>query len=361
MMINATQIDEAQAWQQLLARDPAAEFLYGVTTTGVFCRPGCASRQPLRENTRFFSTTAEARGAGFRACQRCKPEQPAQASAVARMCAFIENHIARGLERPVRLAELGRHIGLSPFTAQRLFKQAMGVSPVAYQRALKANALREQLTKGTSVTDAIYEAGYSSSSRAYESTPLGMTPGRFLAGGRGETIRYAAVDCSQASQDAGLRQLGWIIVGSTDRGICWLALGATAAEVEDSLRTEFPAATLVADPAIESTVAQVLEHFRDTASSAGSPLPIDLRGTAFQLRVWKALQQIPAGETVTYSQLAAQLGNPAATRAVARACALNRVSVMVPCHRVVGVSGSLTGYRWGVDRKRQLLAAERVT
>jgi AraC family transcriptional regulator of adaptative response/methylated-DNA-[protein]-cysteine methyltransferase len=361
MMINATQIDEAQAWQQVLARDSAATFFYAVTTTGVFCRPGCSSRQPLRGNTRFFSTPDEARASGFRACQRCKPEAPAQASTVARICAFIENHIARGLDRPVRLVELGRLTGLSPFTAQRLFKQAMGISPAAYQRALKANALRGQLAKGTSVTNAIYEAGYSSSSRAYESAPLGMTPGRFLTGGRGETIRYAAVDCSVASQDAGLRRLGWIIVGSTDRGICWLALGATTAEVEASLRIEFPAATLVADPALEATVAQVLEHFRDAPTTAGSSLPIDLRGTAFQLRVWSALQQIPAGETLTYSQLAARLGNPAATRAVARACALNRVSVMVPCHRIIGASGSLTGYRWGSDRKRQWLASERVS
>ena len=352
MMITATQLDpvldEEMAWKQLLARDAGAEFFYGVTTTGVFCRPQCKSRHPLRENARFFLDTAEAKAAGFRACKRCRPEEPVGPSPVARMCAYLE----REIDRPVRLVTLGKQIGMSPFTAQRLFKQAMGATPSQYQRAIRATTLRGQLRDGESnVTTAIYDAGYGSSSRAYEKTPLGMTPGRFLAGGKGESIGFAVAE----SPDG----LGWIVVGSTARGVCWLALGSSAEAVEASMREEFPAAEIAPDPALQKTVAAVLKGISEGGKKAGS-LPLDLRGTAFQLRVWKALQEIPAGETKTYSQLAAEMGMPNSTRAVARACATNRVSVLVPCHRVVGASGSLTGYRWGIERKRQLLNAEGV-
>jgi AraC family transcriptional regulator of adaptative response/methylated-DNA-[protein]-cysteine methyltransferase len=357
-----TEIDFDYAWQQLLARNHNASFVYAVTTTGVFCCPGCSSRLPLRSNTRFFSTADEARAKGFRACLRCRPEEP---SAVASMCAYIE-HLAGsadahgGTGRPVRLAELGKLVGISPFTAQRTFKQVMGISPVQYQRALRANNLREQLRRKSSsgaestVTTAIYEAGYGSSSRAYEQTPLGMTPAKFQAGGRGETIRFAAAACGASAIANGIE--GWIIIASTERGICWVALGDSPQELEAGLRTQFPAAELAADPQLQTTVASVLDTICGNAAS--NSLPLDLRGTAFQLRVWKALQEIPPGETRSYSQLAAEMGIPAATRAVARACATNRVAVLVPCHRVVGASGSLTGYRWGVERKRQLLAAE---
>jgi len=201
------------------------------------------------------------------------------------------------------------------------------------------------------VTEAIYEAGYGSSSRVYEQAPLGMTPGRFLAGGRGERMRFGVAEAAD---------LGWMIVGATERGVCWLAIADTAAEAEASLRTEFPAAEIAADPELEKTVRGIIEGLQGSPASAKSDkLPLDLRGTAFQLRVWSALQAIPAGETKTYSQLAAEMGMPKSTRAVARACATNRVSVLVPCHRVVGVSGSLTGYRWGVERKRELLAGEK--
>jgi AraC family transcriptional regulator of adaptative response/methylated-DNA-[protein]-cysteine methyltransferase len=340
---------EDHAWQLLLARDCSAEFFYGVTTTGVFCRSGCSSRRPLRANTRFFATTAEAKAGGFRACQRCHPEESARPSPVARMCAYLEAN----KDRPVRLVTLGKLVKLSPFTAQRIFKQAMGVTPSQYQRAIRASSLRSQLHhEGADVTSAIYEAGYGSSSRVYEQTPLGMTPGRFMAGGRGETIRFAVAQCSNSKSSP----MGWVIVGSTARGLCWLAMGDSAEQAEASLRVEFPSASITADPALEETVKAVVKRINGEA--ANESLPLDLRGTAFQLRVWKALQEIPAGETRTYSQLAADMGIPAATRAVARACATNRVSVLVPCHRVVGVSGSLTGYRWGIERKRQLLNAE---
>lgn len=334
---------EDRAWDQLVARDEAAKFFYGVDTTGIFCRPGCASRMPLRSNTRFFKTVEEAQAGGFRACQRCKPEEPVAPSAVARMCA----HLAANVDRAVTLAELGRRVKMSPFTAQRLFKKEMGATPAQYQRALRANSLRDQLQKGASVTEAIYEAGYGSSSRVYEQAPLGMTPGQFAAGGRGERIRFAVAEAAG---------LGWIVAGATERGICWLALGDSAAQAEESLRAEFPAAEIVGDPELAETIQTIIEGMKGSAKSG--ILPLDLRGTAFQLKVWKALQEIPAGETKSYSQLAADLGNPSATRAVARACATNRVAVLVPCHRVVGASGSLTGYRWGVERKRALLKKE---
>jgi AraC family transcriptional regulator of adaptative response/methylated-DNA-[protein]-cysteine methyltransferase len=349
MMITETHIDarrnDDQAWQQLLARDSKADFYYGVATTGVFCRPDCGSRLPLRANTRFFATPTEARVAGFRPCKRCKPEEAARPSAVAQMCALLE----RQIDQPVRLATLGKLVGISPFTAQRLFKQAMGVSPSQYQRSLRGTSFRSQLNSGVSVTDAIYEAGYGSSSRAYEQAPLGMTPGKFVAGGRGERIGFAVGEAAE---------LGWLIVAGTGRGICWVALGDSSAQVEAGLRAEFPAAQITHDPALEAAIKTVLRQLAGASSETAETLPLDLRGTAFQLRVWSALQQIPAGETRSYSGLAAAMGNPAATRAVARACATNRVAVLVPCHRVVGASGSLTGYRWGVARKRQLLAAE---
>ncbi len=298
---------------------------------------------PLRSNARFFKTTEEAHQQGFRACQRCKPEEPAKPSAVARMCA----HLAANSDRVVTLAELGRRAKLSPFTAQRLFKQAMGATPAQYQRALRAARLRDELQKGASVTEAIYEAGYGSSSRAYEQTPLGMTPGRFQSGGKGERIRFAVAEANG---------LGWMIVGSTERGVCWLALAETAKAAETSLVNEFPAAEIIQDVALTETVRTVIAGMQEDGKTV--TLPLDLRGTAFQLRVWKALSEIPTGETRSYSQLAAEMGMPNATRAVARACATNRVAVLVPCHRVVGSTGSLTGYRWGVERKRELLKNE---
>jgi AraC family transcriptional regulator of adaptative response/methylated-DNA-[protein]-cysteine methyltransferase len=335
------------AWKQIVARDPDAEFFYGVTTTGVFCRPGCGSRRPLRSNVRLFNSIDEARAAGFRPCKRCKPttdkDNPLE---------LIRLHIEAHLRRPLRLEELGRLAGLSPFTVQRMFKREMGVSPLAYQRALRAGSLRSALKQGGTVTNAIYEAGFGSASRAYEETQLGMTPSRFARGGKGERIGWWSAST----------QFGWIIVGATDRGLCWLSLAATRAEAENSLREEFPLAELHRDQAlsnwVEAAVTLVDQH-TSSSRKKGNQLPMDLRGTAFQLRVWQALREIPRGETRTYSQLARELGNVNATRAVARACATNRVSILVPCHRVVGASGSLTGYRWGVERKRQLLEAER--
>ncbi|MGA3071620.1 MAG: methylated-DNA--[protein]-cysteine S-methyltransferase [Terracidiphilus sp.] len=344
-------IDPEAAWRQLLARDPAAAFFYAVTTTGVFCRPGCKSRRPLRVNVRFFLSASEARAAGFRPCQRCHPSAAAQGSPLER----VRAHIEANLDHAAPLKELGRVAGLSPFTVQRLFKRAMGVTPLEYHRALRAARLRGALKHGGNVTDAIYEAGFGSSSRAYEGAALGMTPGRFARGGRGERIAYTTARSP----------FGWLVVGATERGLCWLALGSTATEAETSLRAEFPLAELRRDPSLAGLVdaavgqvVQVSEAGRGSGPDAGQSPVLDLRGTAFQLRVWQVLRAIPRGETRSYSQLARELGEPKAVRAVARACATNRVALVVPCHRVVGASGELTGYRWGVERKRQLLEAE---
>ena len=336
------------AWKQVVVRDPAAAFFYAVTTTGVFCRPACKSRQPLRTNVRFFRTADAAQAAGFRPCKRCRPTA-AHVSPLEK----IRTHIEANLDRAAPLKELGRVAGLSPFTVQRLFKRELGVSPLQYQRALRAGRLRGALKQGGNVTDAIYDAGFGSSSRAYEGVALGMTPGRFAQGGRGEQIGW----CSARSP------FGWMVVGATARGLCWLALGATSAEAEASLRAEFPLATLRRDPSlaelVDAAVATVSRGTNSIQKSAAPQVQLDLRGTAFQLRVWQALRAIPRGETRSYSELARELGAPKSTRAVARACATNRVALVVPCHRVVGVSGALTGYSWGVERKRQLLEAER--
>lgn len=340
-------LDETQAWQQLCERDSSARFFYAVATTGVFCRPDCRSRRPLRANVRFFETTDAAQAAGFRPCKRCKPSAPRR-NALDQLRA----HLEANLDRAVPLAEMGRIAGMSPFTVQRIFKQQMGVSPLQYQRSLRAGRLRGALKQNGRVTDAIYEAGFGSSSRAYEGTQLGMTPARFAQGGKGERIGW----CSASSP------FGRVIVGATDRGLCWLSLAGTEAEAEASLREEFPAAELHQDPSLSRLVDAALQSVRegsDLSENRGLPGALDLRGTVFQLRVWQALRQIPRGETRSYSEVAREMGEPNATRAVARACATNRVALIVPCHRVVGASGSLTGYRWGVERKRAILEAER--
>jgi AraC family transcriptional regulator of adaptative response/methylated-DNA-[protein]-cysteine methyltransferase len=338
--------DESRAWQQVCERDGSARFFYAVATTGVFCRPDCSSRRPLRENVRFFDDAVAAQAAGFRACKRCKPGTPRTEALKS-----IRAHIEANLDRAVPLAELGRVADMSPFTVQRMFKQEMGVSPLQYQRSLRAVRLRDALKQSGRVTDAIYEAGFGSSSRAYEGAQLGMTPARFAQGGKGESIGW----CSAPSA------FGQVIVGATERGLCWLSLAGTAAEAETSLRAEFPAAELRRDDSLSGHVDAALQMVRDGEDLSRNRRlegALDLRGTVFQLRVWQALRQIPRGETRSYSEVARELGEPNATRAVARACAMNRVALVVPCHRVVGAGGSLTGYRWGVERKRKLLEAE---
>lgn len=333
-----------KTWQQILERDCAARFFYGVTTTGIFCRPACPARRPLRANLRIFATDGEARQAGYRPCLRCRPESPEQSrdEKITFMLRMIEACPGRSLS----LAELGRKTGMSAFSAQKKFKAAMGVSPLAYKNALRARQLRAQLRKGESVIDSIYASGYGASSRAYEANTLGMTPTRFAAGGRGEVIRHYEEKSA----------FGWLIVGSTARGLCWLALADSKHGAVQSLQVEFPAAVLKRDAALGESMRAAIAAIE---TGKMTDLPLDLRGTAFQLRVWNALRKIPRGRTCTYGELAKKMGIPKSTRAVARACATNRVALLVPCHRIIGADGALTGYRWGVERKMQILQAER--
>jgi AraC family transcriptional regulator of adaptative response/methylated-DNA-[protein]-cysteine methyltransferase len=346
MQINVQQQSNL-LWQKVLARDPDSSFVYAVTSTGIFCRASCPSRRPAEHNVIFFLRAAEAAAAGYRPCKRCGPlgTHP-EIATVVRLCRFIARH----RDRTLTLAELGKVAQSSPFTVQRTFERVMGVSPRKYQAQLRANALRHGLASHASVTDAIYQAGYSSSSRFYEFADenLGMSPTRFRNGGRGETIRFATAPCA----------LGVLLVAATGRGLCGVMLGNDESALEDELRDRFPAATVVSeDSGMEEYLSAVLSRMTD--HPAASDLPLDVRATSFQARVWQALKQIPRGETRSYAELARALGQPSAIRAVARACASNPVAIAIPCHRVIGSDGALTGYRWGVDRKKKLLELER--
>ena len=343
-----------KAWQQVLERDSRADgqFFYAVKSTKIYCKPSCPSRRPTRKNVTFFPTTEAARAAGYRACLRCEPDattpkQDPQAGAIAAVATYLEEHKGE----KTRLKDLARATGVGELTILRGFKRVLGVSPGEYGRAQRLAAFKAKVREPkTRVTDAIYEAGYGSSSRLYEGADatLGMTPTVLKAGGAGMRIRYAVADSP----------LGALVVGATDRGVCSIAFGDDAEALVRELQKAFPRAELKQMDreltyAVGAIVAGVKEH------PAAIALPMDVRGTAFQQRVWRELQAIPRGETRTYTEVAAALGSPQAVRAVAGACAANPVAVAVPCHRVVGKDGSLTGYRWGVERKRALLAAER--
>jgi AraC family transcriptional regulator of adaptative response/methylated-DNA-[protein]-cysteine methyltransferase len=341
-------INPKQAWQQVLARDAGADFVYAVTSTGIFCRPSCPSRRPVPVNVRFFSQAAAALAAGYRACKRCAPlGKSEEATTVAKICRYLDAH----RDRVVPLADLAKVAQSSPFTIQRKFTRVLGVSPREYQAQLRSSDVRRSLAEdGSSVTDAIYQAGYSSSSRFYEKAAddLGMSPTRFRNHGADESIRFAITRS----------ELGVLLVAATERGVCSVMLGEDAADLELSLREQFSAASIVRDASgmktqIEAILAAMTDH------PAAVEIPLDVRATAFQARVWQALRQIPRGETRSYAQVADAIGQPSAVRAVARACATNPVAIAVPCHRVIGSDGSLTGYRWGVERKKSLLDLER--
>jgi len=341
----------AGAWQAVVARDAAADgrVFYGVRSTGVFCKPSCPSRRPKREQVEFFASAEAAERAGFRACRRCHPNQldreDAQLAAVARVCAYIRQN----LDASLTLDELARPAGLSPFHLQRLFKRVAGVTPKQYIAAARLGAFKQELRLNSrNVTDATYHAGYSSGSRVYEmaAAELGMTPAAYRKGAPEEQIEYGITTCS----------LGQVLVARTERGICAVRLGDSAATLERELRAEFPGAILRRDDSAEwlpGVVADVQGEASDDAR-----LPLDVRVTAFQRRVYQALLRIPRGETRSYHEIAESLGMPSASRAVARACATNPIAILVPCHRVVRGDGALAGYRWGVERKRKLLARE---
>ncbi|MFN7154700.1 MAG: bifunctional DNA-binding transcriptional regulator/O6-methylguanine-DNA methyltransferase Ada [Acidovorax sp.] len=348
----ATQADPR--WAAVAARSAAADgsFWYSVQTTGVYCRPSCAARAPRPENVRFHDSCADAEAAGFRPCQRCKPRQPTalshHAALVTEACRIIEGAAAGGAPT---LDALAAQMGLSPSHLHRIFKQATGLTPKAYAAAQRAQRLRSALDNAptASVTDAIYSAGYQSSSRFYEQSAqvLGMTPSRYRAGGAAQDIGFAFGLCSR----------GAILVAQSDRGICAILLGDDAEVLVRDLQDRFAHAHLIGgDAAFEALVAQVVAFVE--APGLGLNLPLDVRGTAFQQRVWQALQAIPAGQTASYAEVAQRIGSPTAVRAVAQACAANALAVAIPCHRVVKSDGALSGYRWGVERKRALLTRE---
>jgi AraC family transcriptional regulator, regulatory protein of adaptative response / methylated-DNA-[protein]-cysteine methyltransferase len=342
---------DEERWGAVLRRDASVDgsFFYAVTSTGVFCRPSCPSRRPRRENVRFFTTTRAAEDAGFRACRRCRPTSDDRRSTMAEAIARASAYLAAHSDETVRLIDLAERAKLSPAHFQREFKRALGVSPREYQAACRARRFRGELRAGRDVSAALYEAGYGSPSRIYEMPPTGrgMAPADYRRGGAGMAIGFTAVECV----------LGWLLVAATEKGVCSVKLGDSPATLEADLRREFPAAAIASTPAVRR---EWIRGIVDRVSGAGTDatLPLDVRGTAFQWRVWRALQRIPAGETRSYADVARSIGRPTAVRAVARACATNPVCLVVPCHRVVAKSGRLGGYRWGAARKARLLSAE---
>ncbi|MBB3889618.1 AraC family transcriptional regulator of adaptative response/methylated-DNA-[protein]-cysteine methyltransferase [Phenylobacterium haematophilum] len=341
---------ESARWAALAARDAAADgaFFYSVRTTGVYCRPSCAARPARPENVAFHATTADAEAAGFRPCKRCKPDQAPlaqrNAAAVAAACQLIES-----AEEAPGLEALAAEAGMSPFHFHRVFKSVTGVTPKAYADARRAERVRQALGEAGTITDAIYDAGFNSGGRFYEQSDkvLGMTPTRFRAGGEAAQIRFAVGECS----------LGSILVAATDKGVCAILFGDDPDSLLRALQDRFDKAELIGgDADFEALVATVVGFVEQPR--LGLDLPLDVRGTAFQQRVWQALAEIPAGQTASYADVAAKIGKPAAVRAVAQACAANALAVAIPCHRVVRNDGALSGYRWGVERKRALLDRE---
>ncbi|MBN1250243.1 MAG: bifunctional DNA-binding transcriptional regulator/O6-methylguanine-DNA methyltransferase Ada [Anaerolineae bacterium] len=343
------QTDTAR-WEAVVQRDPEAAdaFVYAVVTTGIYCRPGCPSRLPNRENVRFHDSWESAEAAGFRPCKRCTPQSPAESDAGLRAvidaCRIIE-----AAERSPSLRELADAVGYSPYHFQRLFKERVGITPKQYAMEKRADRVREGLQAEPTVTQAIYGAGFESAGRFYESAApvLGMKPSQYKHGAEGLSIRYALAQS----------YLGWVLVAATEQGICRIDFGNTPEALVGRLRADFPRADLQTDsPGFDTVVHEVLALLE--APDRGLSLPLDIQGTAFQRRVWSVLQQIPAGATASYSEIAAKIGSPKGARAVAQACASNRLAVAVPCHRVVRSDGGLGGYRWGLERKRAILERE---
>lgn len=338
-------------WKPLAERDAAADgaFVYGVTSTGIYCRPSCPSRRPRADRVRFFDTTTAARQAGFRACKRCRPDTVGLAQpgveAVRRASAYLASHA----DQQVTLGQLARVAAMSPHHLQRRFKAIVGLSPREFQAAMRAGKLRSSLRDGRDVTTAIYEAGYGSPSRVYEAAPTGkgMSPSRYRRGGAGLVVGYSTVSSP----------LGHVLVAATADGVCAVKLGDSEVSLVRDLRHEYPAADIRANQQTRTDwVKAIVQHLRGTQPSLD--LPIDVQATAFQWKVWRALQQIPYGETRAYADVARAIGQPKAARAVARACATNPVCLVVPCHRVVPRAGGPGGYRWGTERKERLLARE---
>ena len=337
-------------WNAVVARDAArdGEFVFAVSSTGVYCRPSCAARRPRRENVQFFVRPEQAEQAGYRACLRCRPKSfhgNTESDGVKAICRFIEQH----LDEPLTLGRLGKEFHQSPFHLQRRFKAVLGITPREYADSCRLRMFKRNLQAGDTVTRAMYDAGYGSSSRLYERTAsqLGMTPDKYRRGAIAAAIRYTCADSP----------LGRMLIAATERGICSIQFARSDGELMEGLKREFPfAARKVDEGGLRSWVGALLRHMR--GKDLDSSLPLDIRATAFQRRVWTYLQSIPFGATRSYGQVAKAIGRPSATRAVARACATNPVAVAIPCHRVVRGDGSMGGYRWGIERKKTLLEME---
>lgn len=347
---SSSSVTDDPRWQAVLTRDAAADgtFVYAVKTTGVYCRPSCASRAAKAENVRFFVSTRSAEQAGYRPCKRCRPDQisltQSHASAIAAACRLIERS-----ETVPSLSSLAHCAGMSAYHFHRVFKRVTGLTPRQYAAAHREHRVRVELKSAPSITDAIFEAGYGSNSRFYESadSALGMKPSEYREGGANTTIKFAVGECS----------LGSILVAQSERGVCAILLGDDPEQLTRDLQDRFPRATLIGgDSDFEQLVALVVGFVEQP--KINFDLPLDIQGTAFQRRVWQALREIPPGSTVSYTQIAQRIGMPKAVRAVAQACGANALAVAIPCHRVVRTDGGLSGYRWGVERKRALLNKE---
>ena len=348
-MKRAYQTTDAR-WLALQNRDPLADghFVYSVATTGIYCRPACPSKLALRANIAFHHSCADAENAGFRPCKRCQPNGPSQTerhtAAIAKACRLIES-----AESPPSLDELATAVEMSRYHFHRIFKTITGVTPGKYAAARRSENVRETLRKNSSVTDAIYDAGFQSSSRFYQDSTetLGMLPTEYQSAGKGVVIHHSIVPCT----------LGLVLIAGTARGICRVSFGYDRESLEREVREVFSKATFEKpDKAFTTWAKNLVAHLKRPSEKLD--LPLDIRCTAFQQRVWQALREIPSGETASYAEIAARIGKPTAARAVARACATNSIAVAIPCHRVVGTNGALTGYRWGIERKRQLLQQE---
>jgi AraC family transcriptional regulator of adaptative response/methylated-DNA-[protein]-cysteine methyltransferase len=342
-------MDTELYWKAVTTNDSRFDgaFFLGVKTTGIYCRPSCRARTPKRENVAFYDDWRNAEKAGFRACLRCKPKDVSASDPtverVLEACRLLDSSDEHSLD------DLAREFGTTRYHFQRTFKDIIGVSPKKYAELKRMERFKDELRTGSDVTTAMYDAGFGSSSRLYEKADesLGMSPAVYKKGGSGMTINYAITDC----------ELGRILVARTIKGLCNVAFADDDASLEENLKAEFPNAEIVKDAKVlKSFVEEILEHLKGKKQRLD--LPLDIQSTAFQMKVWELLRKIPYGETVTYSQIAEQLGDRNKVRAVARACATNRVAVVIPCHRVIGKNGKLTGYRWGVERKQKLLVAE---
>lgn len=350
------QMASLRRWQDVKQRrsERDGSFVYAVSSTKVYCRPSCPSKRPRRDRVTFFSSPRQAELAGYRACRRCRPQSPSSQTASARLvqqiCRKIEKALALDPEAPLTLAELGRAFRVSPHRMGRLFREILGITPRQFTDAQRMAQLKSKLRKGEKVTTAMYDAGFGSSSRLYERAPaqMGMTPATYRRGGEGMTIRYTIAPCS----------LGRVLVAATPRGVSAVYLGDSDAPLEKALAREYPRAEIRHDGAgIGPWVRGIVNHLR--GKEPHIDLPLDVQATAFQRRVWEELRRIPYGSTKTYAEVAQALGEPKAVRAVARACATNPVSIVVPCHRVVRQDGALAGYRWGLERKKTLISREK--